>query len=121
MSSDYEFRLPTPKFLSIGHVIHEARQCYCWIFNKESRRWWTPDEFFTEFNHKDQNSVQMLNFLTNISIRDPRSGITAGFKQLSDLESKQVLEKQDLINRIEEFNKKVMTYYQDLAKPKLRS
>lgn len=120
MNSGYEFRVPKPRFSSIGHVIAEARDSYCWIFNRESLRWWTPDEFYDEFHEKDQNSVKMLNFLTQISIRDPRTGITAAFKQLSDMEIKHSDEKKVLINRIEEFNKKVITYYQTMAKPKLR-
>ncbi|MBB6236475.1 hypothetical protein HDC90_001087 [Pedobacter sp. AK013] len=93
MNGGYEFRVPKPRFLSIGHVIAEAIEHYCWIFNKESLRWWTPDEFYAEFHAKDQNSVHVLNFLTKISIRDPRTGITAAFKQLSELEVKHSEEK----------------------------
>jgi len=120
MNGGYEFRVPKPRFSSVGHVIAEARDNYCWIFNKESLRWWTPDEFYDEFQEKDQNSVKMLNFLCQISIRDPRAGITAAFKQLLELEQKHSNEKKALIDRIEDFNKKVLVYYQDMAKPKLR-
>ncbi|WP_421944344.1 hypothetical protein [Pedobacter sp.] len=62
----------------------------------------------------------MVNFLEEISIRDPRSGITAAYRQLTELEEKHKVENKNLIDRIEIFNKKVIEYYQEKSKPRLR-
>ncbi|WP_316736298.1 hypothetical protein [Pedobacter aquatilis] len=114
----YEFT--PPRFTDIHSVTQNAKQAYCWIFHKTSLRWWTPDEFYDEYHDKDFMSIQMLNFLEDISIRDPRSGISAAFKQVSKLEEKHKEETQNLIDRIEVFNKKVIEYYQEKSKPILR-
>jgi len=120
MNNGYEFVPPKPsKFLDIHHVCREARLNYCWIFNKSSLKWWTSDEFYDEFHNTDFQSMKMINFLQDISIRDPRTGITAAFKQIGKLNEKHKKETQDLIDRIEAFNQKVIKYYQDKEKPKL--
>jgi hypothetical protein len=81
MNSGYEFVPPKPsKFLDIHHVCKEAKLNYCWIFNKSSLKWWTADEFYPA----DFNSMKMINFLEDIPIRDPRTGITAAFKKLDN-------------------------------------
>lgn len=117
----YEFVPPKPpRFTDIYQVIHNAKEAYCWIFNKVSLRWWTPDEFYDEFHEKDFSSIKMLSFLEEISIRDPRSGISAAFKQVQSLEEKHKQETLTLISRIEVFNKKVIEYYQERSKPVLR-
>ena len=119
--NNYQFVPPKPsRFSSAHHVIQEARDNYCWIFNKSSLKWWTPDEFYDAFHNADFNSIPFMRFLEDISIRDPRSGISAAFKQVDQLEEKHQKEKHDLIDRIEAFNKKVITYYQEMAKPRLR-
>ena len=121
MNNGYNFSPPKQsRFTDIHVVCREAKDNYCWIFNKTSRRWWTPDEFYDAFHDKDFQSIKMLDFLNNISIRDPRSGITAAFRQVGELEEKHKQETQELLNRIEEFNKKVIVYYQEKAKPKLK-
>lgn len=121
MNSGYNFTPPkTSRFSDMHQVIREARDNYCWIFNKDSRRWWTPDEFYDEFHEKDFDSLRMINFLNDISIRDPRTGITAAFKQLNEMEIIHKAEEKAFVDRIEEFNKKVISYYQEMAKPRLR-
>ncbi|NTE00501.1 hypothetical protein G6M26_23415 [Agrobacterium tumefaciens] len=121
MNNGYNFIPPKPpRFSDVHHVCREARDNYYWIFNKSSRKWWTPDEFYDDYHEKDFHSITMLDFLNNISIRDPRSGITAAFKQVGELEEKHKKETQDLIDRIEAFNKKVIVYYQEKAKPRLK-
>ena len=105
MNNGYEFVSPKQsRFLDIHHVCREARLNYCWIFNKTSLKWWTPSEFYDEFHQVEFNSLKMINFLEDISIRDPRSGITAAFKQFDELNAKHKKETQDLIDRIEAFN-----------------
>lgn len=117
----YEFVPPKPpRFNDVHQVVLAAKENFCWIFHAPTRRWWTASEFYDEFHEVDFQSIKMLDFLTGISIRDPRSGISAAFKQVGVLEEKHKQETQNLIDRIETFNKKVITYYQDMAKPKLR-
>lgn len=82
----YEFvPLKPPRFTDVYQVIHNAKEAYCWIFNKVSLRWWTPDEVYDDFHEKDFSSIKMLSFLIEISIRDPRSCISAAFKQVQSL------------------------------------
>lgn len=89
MNNGYNFVPPkASRFTDVHIVCRDARDNYCWIFNKTSRKWWTPDEFYDAFHDKDFNSVKMLDFLTKVSIRDPRSGISAAFKQVGELEEK---------------------------------
>jgi len=89
MNNPYEFIPPKPsRFIDIHHICREARLNYCWIFNKTSLRWWTADEFYDEFHKVDFNSLKMINFLEDISIRDSRSGIIAEFKQFDELNAK---------------------------------
>ncbi len=90
----YDFTPPQPpRFTNIHSVTQNAKECYCWIFHRPSLRWWTPDEFYDEFHERDFMSIQMLNFLEDVSIRDPRSGISAAFSQLTKMEENHKVEK----------------------------
>jgi len=120
MNNGYEFVPPKPsRFMDIHHLCREANLNYCWIFNKTSRKWWTASEFYDEFHKTDFNSLKMINFLEDISIRNPMSGITAAYKQFDELNERHKKETQELIDRVEAFNQKVIKYYQDKEKPRL--
>lgn len=55
----------------------------------------------------------MLRILDEISIPDPRSGLSEAFKQVQSLKEKHKQETLILINLIEVFDKKVIEYYQE--------
>jgi hypothetical protein len=82
--------------LSAEKIKQQAEAAGKWIYDPNFKKWYTPDEFYTEFK---------LYYLDNplfhrVKLRHPNDGITAGFKQLADLQS-----------RLVDFTRKVVEYY----------
>ena len=102
-------------FTSITVLIKEARMANMWIWSRNM--WFTPDEFNQLLTDETTND-QIQRMLESAKIRDPRAGINAGFKQLDELLIKNVKETEELRNKLLEFNKRVIEYYQSKSDAK---
>lgn len=96
-------------FTSISKFIKEATIANLWIW--KNNKWFTPDEFAGQFS-SETTKHEADKMLEDAKIRDPRAGINAGFKQLDELLTKNAQETEALRNKLLEFNKRVIEYYQ---------
>ncbi|WP_316848933.1 hypothetical protein [Pedobacter agri] len=98
------------------NIVAEAKRSNCWLYNKLSHTWYTPEEFHEKYaNHTDTN-INLRSLLENIVIMDPIAGIKAYHKKLED--QLHLLEKsnQELREKGESFTRKVISYYQQKRK-----
>ena len=62
----------------------EAKRLGKWLFDPSYKKWYSPEDFthvFTYANAKEE-------FLNQLQIRHPLEGIEAGFKQVTELQTK---------------------------------
>ena len=103
-------------FTSIIPLLREARNSNMWIYSKNTFLWYTPDEFEVKYGKGEYNNHETAKMLNGIVIRNPIVGIRAFHKQL-DMELDAIHQRTvELRLKAEEFNKKVIEYYQ--LKPK---
>ncbi|WP_443945618.1 hypothetical protein ACJVDH_00470 [Pedobacter sp. AW1-32] len=99
-------------------IVAEAKRANCWLYNKLTNTWYTPEEFYAKYaNHRDTN-INIRTVLENISIRDPQSGIKAYHKALAEKLMQMEVETRLLRERGESFSQKVIDYYQAKTKSK---
>jgi hypothetical protein len=96
----------------LWHVYIEALRSRCFIYNKETKAWSSPEEFKDKYARVELSHRQQLGLMEVLVIRDPIAGINAAHKQLTtELEKFKAQSDQDL-NRLNEFSKMVLQYYQ---------
>ncbi len=83
-------------YLTAQKICASALENGAWVYDPESKRWFTPQEFLELFggyyaDHK---------LFHRVKIKDPVAGIEAGYKQLENLKA-----------RLLAFSKKVIAYY----------
>lgn len=109
----------TSSFTSMA-IVAEAKRSNCWLYNKLNHTWYSPEEFHTKYaNHSDTN-INIRNLLENISIRDPRAGITAYHKLLESKLERYEKETAELRVKGEAFTQRVLAYYQDKSSDKFK-
>ncbi len=77
-------------------IVKEAKSKGFWIYDPMYKRWYSPEDFAHTFTYANANDK----FLSQIQIRHPSEGIQAGFKLLSETQTKLNL-----------FTKRVIDYY----------
>lgn len=95
-------------------IVSEAKKAKCWIYSKLTKRWYTPEEFELEYQAKVSTNKDIRLTYQNLIIRDPKAGIAAYHKALEIELSKMESATKDLRAKAEEFNKKVIQYYQSM-------
>lgn len=109
----------TSSFTSMA-IVAEAKRANCWLYNKLNHTWYTPEEFHAKYaNHTDTN-INIRSLLENISIRDPRAGISAYHKLLESKLERYEKETAELRVKGEAFTHRVLTYYQDKSMDKFK-
>ena len=109
----------TSSFTSMA-IVSEAKRSNCWLYNKLNHVWYTPEEFHDKYaNHTDTN-INIRKLLENVSIRDPRAGITAYHKLLESKLERYEKETAELRVKGEAFTQRVLAYYQDKSRNKFK-
>lgn len=85
--------------LTAEKLMQQAESAGQWIYDPKLKKWYTPAEFHDEFKlyYRDHPLFHQ------VKLMHPKDGISAGFKQLAELQS-----------RLVEFTQKVMRYYSKL-------
>lgn len=99
-------------FTNVNILIKEAKRANLWIYS--DGKWFSPEEFEQRCTAKDgltNREIEVI--LQRAKIRDPRAGITAAHKQLDEILAKFQKDTELLRNKLSEFNKKVIDYYQN--------
>ncbi|WP_316851683.1 hypothetical protein [Pedobacter agri] len=101
-------------------IVAEAKRANCWLYNKLSKQWYTPEEFHEKYaNHRDTD-IDIRTLLQNVFIIDPNKGIKAYHKTLADKLTKFEAETLELRERGEAFTQCVIDYYQQKSKDKFK-
>ena len=103
-------------FTSIIPLLKEARSTNMWIYSKNTGAWYTPDEFEAKHCKGEYNNHEVQKMLNGIVIRNPIAGIKAYHRQLDEQLEAMHNKTIELRTKAEEFNKKVMEYYQTKRK-----
>lgn len=97
----------------LWHIYNEALRAKCFIYHKEYKKWYTPEEFEEKYTAVELSNGQELRLIEELVIRDPIAGISAAHKQINT-EIQNHKEKTDAaLQKLNEFNKKVILYYQE--------
>lgn len=83
----------------VRKIADEAKQKGMWLYDPEYKKWYSPEAFRHTFSYAQAND----DFLKNLQLRHPEEGVKAGFKRLSDLQTK-----------LQHFAKAVIDYYKKL-------
>jgi hypothetical protein len=84
--------------LSAEKIRQQAEAAGKWIYDPNFKKWYTPEEFHDEFRLYFKDNPLFY----RVKLRHPNDGITAGFRQLADLQ-----------DRLTAFTKKVVEYYSE--------
>jgi len=101
-------------------IVAEARRSNCWLYNKLNHTWYTPEEFHEKYSNHTDTNFNIRSLLENISIRDPRAGIAAYHKLLESKLERYEKETAELRVKGENFTQRVLAYYQDKSRGKLK-
>lgn len=100
------------RFNRLIPIYKEALRAGMWLFHKELRKWYSPEEFYAEYENKELNNYMVTELLENMIIRDPIGGINAANKQLDEMEVQMQTEFRTVRNNLSAFSKKAISYYQ---------
>jgi len=103
-------------FHRLWHLYSEALKSNCFIYDKNKRKWYTPEEFRKEYDVLGHRHSFITGLLENLVIRDPVAGIKVGQVQiLTRIENFKTEIDKDLL-KLSEFSRKTISYYQDKLK-----
>jgi hypothetical protein len=77
--------LPGPPMRSCSSLVREGKQKQFWLFDPNTKAWYSPEEFEEKFGRVVYGDEK---WLQTIQVRDPQEGIDAGYLRLKDLEIK---------------------------------
>lgn len=77
-------------------IADEAKAKGLWLYCPEYKHWYSPEEFKHIFTYANATE----DFLNKLQIRDPLEGLNAGFKKITDIQTK-----------LNIFAEKVLQYY----------
>lgn len=99
-------------FKVLWPIVKEAFAQRLWLFDKDNRRWFTPEEFLEVYQKKQMNNYEVATLNKNLVIRDPRDGNTAYHKEIERRTERYQQEIEELRIKGEAFLNKVIEYYQ---------
>jgi len=85
-----------PQYVTCKFLFDAAKKRNLWLFDPQTKRWFSPEEFFGLYNKYPVNDK----IFQRVEIKDPVEGLQAGHQQLTSIQ-----------NRLEIFGKKVIEYY----------
>ncbi len=83
------------RWLTAQKVADKARAHSAWIYDPETKTWYTPDEFVAQFTRYFADHPLFY----RVKIKNPLEGLQAGYKQLEILQA-----------RLLDFSKKIIGY-----------
>jgi len=99
-------------FKDLWPIVKEAFAKRLWLFDKDCRQWYTPEEFLEAYQKKQMNNYEVATLKKNLVIRDPRDGNIAYHKEIERRTKQYQQEIEDLRLKGEMFLNKVIEYYQ---------
>jgi len=85
-----------PHYITCRFLTDEAKKLNLWLFDPQTKRWFSPEEFYGLYSNYPQNDK----IFQRVEIKNPIEGLQAGHQQLTSIQ-----------NRLESFGKKVIEYY----------
>jgi hypothetical protein len=79
------------------NIAQRAKSKGMWLYDPQYKKWYSPEDFLQIFGHY---AAADDFFYNRLQIRHPNEGIQAGFKKLTDLNT-----------RLQNFTNYVMNYY----------
>lgn len=100
-------------FKVLWPIVKEAFAKRLWLYHKETRQWFTPEEFLEAYQKKEMNNFEVATLNRNLVLRDPREGNTAYHKEIERRTERYQQEIEELRLKGEHFLNKVIEYYQN--------
>lgn len=88
-------------FTSLDVMVKEAKRNNCWIYGRENKKWYTPDEFHAEITRVIASHGQLEKRLQLYAIKDPRAGIRDRMAYVKKM-----------VEELERFTESVLTFYE---------
>ncbi|TFF39199.1 hypothetical protein [Mucilaginibacter psychrotolerans] len=82
--------------LTAERVCVNARESNCWVYDPETKTWYSPEEFLVAYGRYFAGHP----LFNRVQLRNPVDGLNAGYKQLERLHT-----------RLLAFTQRVMAYY----------
>ena len=92
------------EFTDYRKLLKEARLCECWLYNAETKHWYTPEEFEAYFTGLELEYKAKAELLTHFKIIHPSIGLKLRVEYLGRITAK-------VSNEIAEFNQRIKDYY----------
>ncbi|TCC99944.1 hypothetical protein [Pedobacter psychroterrae] len=99
-------------FKVLWPIVKDAFAKRLWLFNKDNRLWYTPEEFLESYQKKQMNNYEVNTLKQNLVIRDPRDGNIAYHKEVERRTERYQQEIEELRLKGEVFLNKVIEYYE---------
>ena len=103
-------------FNRLWYLYKEALNSNCFIYDKNKRVWYTPEEFREKYDNDRLTHTFITGLLEDLVIRDPVAGIKAGQSQIMVSIEKFKTEMDKDLLKLAEFSRKTITYYQEKLK-----
>lgn len=92
------------EFTDYRKLLKEARLCECWLYDSETKAWYTPEEFESYFTGLEQEYKLKAEILKQFKIVHPSIGLRLRVEYLGKITIK-------VSKEIADFNQRIKDYY----------